>query len=433
MVTSTADTVDGTCDSSCTLREAITAVNAAEGTDTINFALPGPAPYTITLSQELPPTDHVLIDGLSQSGATATSPNVFLSGGSSVDEAISVAQTTIRGIGVIGFQGFSARAIELRDDNHIYASVIGFVPGQPAPAPAGEGIVITGDNNIVGTNGDGVNDASEHNVISGWNVAIMIWGGNNRIANNYIGTNIAGTAAIPNGSTTITNSGGIRKVGPGNGTLIGTNADGTSDALERNVISGNARTAVSFGADAGDGAVRGNFIGVDASGTSPLPNGNGIEIDTSNIVIGGTAPVAGNVIAHSRRPAPFNPALGHGVAVGQDQSETPVGIVVRGNSIFGNGTGNLGMRGGGGPNDALDADEGVNGIQNYPNLFAQTNQASGTTIEGTLASKPNQSYDIDIYKATCASYQDLLQYRGTETYLGSVTVQTDDAGSADIM
>ena len=433
VVTSTADTEDGTCDSNCTLREAITAANAAEGTDEIDFALPGPGPHTIALSAELPPTDHVTIDGLSQAGASPTSPNVSLSGDPSVPEAISVAQTTIRGINLIGFAGFSANAITLREDNHLYASVIGFVPGQPAPTPAGTGIVILGDNNIVGTNGDGVNDANEHNVISGRKDGIIVWGGNNRIANNYIGTNIAGTGAIPNGSAAITPSGGIRVVGPDNGTVIGTNVDGTSDVLERNVISGNNGTAVSFGADAGNGTVRGNFIGVNAAGTSPLPNGDGIDIDTNNIVIGGTAPVAGNVIAHSPRPALFPTKLGMGVSVGQDQTRTPVGVIIRGNSIFGNEQGNLGMRGGGGANDALDADVGVNGIQNYPTLFAQTNQAGGTTIEGTLASKPNESYDIDFYKnATCGS-QDLVQFRGLETYLGSVTVQTDAAGSADIV
>ena len=202
IVTSTADTDDGTCDSSCTLREAINAIRDVEGTDEIDFALPGTGPHFITLAERLPPADHVVIDGLSQSGATATAPNIFLSRDPSVDpfmvpEAISVAQTTIRGLGFIGFQGFSSSAIQLRDDNHLYASVIGFMPGQPAPTPAGEGIVITGDNNIVGTNGDGVNDANEHNVISGWKLAIQVWGDDNRIANNYIGTNVAGTAAIP--------------------------------------------------------------------------------------------------------------------------------------------------------------------------------------------------------------------------------------------
>ena len=73
----------------------------------------GTGPHFITLAERLPPADHVVIDGLSQSGATATAPNIFLSRTPSVDpfmvpEAISVAQTTIRGLGFIGFQGFSS-------------------------------------------------------------------------------------------------------------------------------------------------------------------------------------------------------------------------------------------------------------------------------------------------------------------------------------
>ena len=43
-VTSTADTDDGTCNSSCTLREAINAIRDVEGTDEIDFALPGHRP-----------------------------------------------------------------------------------------------------------------------------------------------------------------------------------------------------------------------------------------------------------------------------------------------------------------------------------------------------------------------------------------------------
>ena len=78
-VTSTADTDDGTCDSSCTLREAINAIRDVEGTDEIDFALAGTGPHFITLAERLPPADHVVIDGLSQSGATATAPNIFLS------------------------------------------------------------------------------------------------------------------------------------------------------------------------------------------------------------------------------------------------------------------------------------------------------------------------------------------------------------------
>ena len=57
-VNSTADTDDGACTTDaggCTLREAINAANdSAEAADTINFALPGTAPWTVDLSTALP-------------------------------------------------------------------------------------------------------------------------------------------------------------------------------------------------------------------------------------------------------------------------------------------------------------------------------------------------------------------------------------------
>lgn len=47
-VTTTDDTMDGVCDSHCSLREAIQAANAHSGVDTIEFGLPGSHTYKIT-------------------------------------------------------------------------------------------------------------------------------------------------------------------------------------------------------------------------------------------------------------------------------------------------------------------------------------------------------------------------------------------------
>src|SRR5205807_4926992 len=55
--------------------------------------------------------------------------------------------------------------------------------------------------NRIGTNGDGVNDAGERNIISANVRGIAVTGSgttNNLIAGNYIGTNAAGTAALGN-------------------------------------------------------------------------------------------------------------------------------------------------------------------------------------------------------------------------------------------
>ena len=90
-----------------------------------------------------------------------------------------------------------------------------------------------------------------------------------------IGTNAPGSAAIANqtgvvfGSATTSN-------------LLGTSGqDGAaSDALERNVVSGNTNGGVLVrGAGATGNVVAGNFIGTNAAGTSALANaGNGVDI-----------------------------------------------------------------------------------------------------------------------------------------------------------
>src|SRR5262249_50933115 len=87
--------------------------------------------------------------------------------------------------------------------------------------------------NFVGTNGDGRGDALEGNLISGNQVGVSIFtpSHDNVIAGNKIGTDVTGTRAVGNVNR------GVDVGGTSN--LVGTNADGVSDALERNLISGN--------------------------------------------------------------------------------------------------------------------------------------------------------------------------------------------------
>jgi hypothetical protein len=161
-------------------------------------------------------------------------------------------------------------------------------------------------NAIVGTNGDGVSDDLERNVISGNAYGVDIDGAfqstifntGNRVAGNRIGTNLAGTAALPN------RNGGIL-IERGAGTaLIGTNGDGVSDALEANLISGNVGTGVQLFQAAAGNRIAGNIIGTNLAGTAKLANtGLGVAISiTAGAIVGtngdgvGDA-VEGNLIA----------------------------------------------------------------------------------------------------------------------------------------
>ncbi|MBX3436804.1 MAG: VCBS repeat-containing protein [Planctomycetaceae bacterium] len=78
------------------------------------------------------------------------------------------------------------------------------------------------------------------------------------------------------------------------------------------------------------------------------------------------------------------------------------------------------------PNDPLDADEGPNGLQNYPDLSSAITDAGVTTVSGTLHSLPSTSFRIEIY----SSSYDTTFFRAGERSLGTIDVTTDAAGNA---
>jgi len=130
------------------------------------------------------------------------------------------------------------------------------------------------DGNIVGGAGPG-----EGNLISGNPNGAMIAGidtNHNAVIGNWIGTDATGTQALGNGS-------GILLYGPG------------YNRVERNVISGNAGTAIVVGD--GQALILGNFIGTDTSGTQPLGNGVGIGLSGRHTFVGGTTALERNAIA----------------------------------------------------------------------------------------------------------------------------------------
>lgn len=173
-------------------------------------------------------------------------------------------------------------------DNVVQGNWIGTdATGTNALGNALQGIFLSGrSNNIIGGLVVGA-----RNVISG-NGHNGVWlAGSNALANqvlgNFIGTDVTGSRPLGNGKV------GVRLEGSGNRV-------GGVDAAARNVISGNTNNGVHiYGAWASNNVVRGNFIGLDVTGTNSLGNGAGgvgIE-DAVNNLIGGSEPGARNVIA----------------------------------------------------------------------------------------------------------------------------------------
>ena len=287
-VTTVADSGDGS------LRNAIITVNADADPrqDTIAFDIPGFGRQTIAPSSPLPPITHsVLIDGFAQPGY-AGSPLIELSGPNpAVIDGLTITGSgvTIRGLAIDDFSSGAAIVISGpgATGNWVYGNII-----DPGPfgffdyLPNNVGVKIQGgaSRNLIGTNGDGLADLSEQNIVSG-NFFAGVWitgqgTDGNVVAGNLIGTDTNSVNFLDNGTRTITDSAG-NFVGAGvvidggaSSNRIGTDGAGVDDVAERNVISGNSYDGVEIaGAGTNGNIVAGNFIGTDVTGTSALKNG----------------------------------------------------------------------------------------------------------------------------------------------------------------
>ena len=131
------------------------------------------------------------------------------------------------------------------------------------------------------------------NIISGNGYTGIIIAGtdvtNNVVQGNYVGTDLTGTHAVPNGQI------GIGVWGGATGNLVG----GTN-AGAANVASGNPLDGILV-SDLGtsNNIVEGNFAGTDPSGKIAVPNGSGIVVQAGaiNNTIGGTVPGTANIIS----------------------------------------------------------------------------------------------------------------------------------------
>ncbi|HMB93149.1 MAG TPA: CSLREA domain-containing protein, partial [Rhodothermales bacterium] len=222
----------------CTLRAAIEEANALAGVDSILFSIPtGDAGCTgntcvITPATALPDIEESLtIDGTTQPGATCSgwALKIVLDGATTTDSYGLRLQygtdfSTIRGLALHSFDSYG---LFIRSEsNHIACNIIGTDPSwSTSLGNGGPGIRITGasskpaGSNIIGTDGDGVEDDMEGNVILNNAIGIEItgsWTGDNQIGGNLIGV-------VPDGMTPLGNvAQGIRiSSAPGN-TIGGT-------------------------------------------------------------------------------------------------------------------------------------------------------------------------------------------------------------------
>lgn len=158
--------------------------------------------------------------------------------------------------------------------------------------PNGPEIVLDGDNNTINYCFSVVNVPGT--VIKGFNIRGFMYGiqitgtssVNSIITGNYIGTNETAT-------DTLGNYIGIEITEGADSTTIGGNT-----IAERNIVSGNEHIGIRL-LDVKHCTVKGNYVGVDRTGTVALPNYDGVSLEgaTKFCTIGGTTPAERNIIS----------------------------------------------------------------------------------------------------------------------------------------
>ncbi|QQS32895.1 MAG: carboxypeptidase regulatory-like domain-containing protein [Acidobacteriota bacterium] len=333
------------------LRQAIIRANLLTFDKTISFNIPGSGPHTIQPLTFLPPiTKRVVIDATTQPGYSGT-PVIELDGtfANNAGLAIQADDVTVRGFAINRFAG---AAISVQNRNGV------------------------------------------------------------TIESNYIGTDITGSTAMPNGLEQIV-------LMQSRNVVIG-----GADASRRNLIAGGS-TGIYVGRNSGqsfniDATILGNYIGTNAAGTGPITTSIGISVAGNSAVnIGDGTPAGSNTIA-------FNTSAGVSVAGALTR------VRIRRNSIFVNALKGIALAPGSTgpiPNDLLDEDSGPNGLQNYPDISSAIAGNGETTISGSLSSKPSTSYTVDLYSVTQC---DSSGHGEGQTYLGSMQVATDAGGLGSV-
>lgn len=458
VVTNTSDSGPGS------LRAALAAANANAGKDSISFAIPGSGPHTIEITSGPLPwiRDPVIVDGTSQPGFAGTPVIQVDNATGSIDMAglaVLAGSTEVLGLAITRFG--SGVSLRTGDGNRLAGNWIGVDPMGAAAGNGRNGVEIGSGSsgNVVGGT-----DAAARNLISGngWSGVSLYSAGtsDNVVEGNYIGTNAAGDAALPN-----SNYGILIFLGASGNTV------GGASSASRNLVSGNAWAGVLIhGTGSSGNRIAANYIGTDASGTHPLANGwDGVRIfgSATENTIGGASEGERNVIsgngvdgvrlAHAGTSGNFvqgnyigtdktgNGALAnrrHGV-LAYDASGNTIGGAVAGvgNEIAFNAGVGVEVAGSDASGNAIlrnvissNGDTGIslenggNHSQAAPTITAVARSGRKTLVKGSVGgSSPATKFRIEVFvSATC----DPSGAGEGSTFLKATTIETDAGGNA---
>lgn len=321
-VNQVSDTADGTCNSHCTLREAITRTELTVGPQIIAFNIAGDGPHTITLTSPLPLITEVLtINGYSEPDAVENTSavgsdaviKIVLDGNGQPNllRTCADASVEIRGLALVGAQG---AAIDANPDQINCANT----------AP----LVLRG--NFFGIRPDG-SAGGNGNAVSAWSQKVVI--GSGAVADRNLFGNSSGYAVRLEGFSA--NASAI------NNNLFGVGPDGIADH-------GNTGTALELvdvkGVDIGGVGFETNVFAFNARGI--VVKSNSANGSINNALFGNE----------------FSANSGMAIDLSASGSDTD------------------------GPtaNDGDDVDSGPNSLQNTPVLIAAAVNGDTVTVSGAV-------------------------------------------------
>ena len=416
-------TVTNTNDSGAgSLRQALADAIATAGTDTIDFNIAGTGPHTIRPASALPDiSEPVIIRGYTQPGAAAATENtpatilIELDGTNAGDDTHGLVMdadgSAVQGLVINRFG--RAGIVVLGDNCTVQGCYIGTDPSGTQALGNGfrstdqfpyDGIWINDASNTL----VGGTSAASRNVLSG-NAGAGVYingpaGTMNRVRGNYIGTDATGSAALGNQSTGV-------DIVDSRKNLVGGAVPGARNIISANGLNGVGVSANSY-ASADSNIVRGNYIGLDVSGTRALGNGaNGVgTFNASFTLVGGKAPGAGNVVSANQ---------GVGIRFAREPGGLPAdGNIVRGNFV---GTDATGMEDLGNQLDGVALRNSSNNViggtseaarnviadNGFAGIFIRGVEATNNTVQGNYIGLdaagasllPNDDSGVDILEA----------------------------------
>jgi len=255
-------------------------------------------------------------------GAGLTVAFLSSGGGSNTLGGAGEAGNVINGAGGAVYAGGSKAIIE---GNYIGTDAVGDAAITPEPgstANFGSGIDVA--------SGAAPNYVISNNLISGnLGYGIAVASPSSTVTGNKIGTNAAGTTAIPN------DAGGI-DVGASNGTIGGTGS-GDGNLIDGGATSSILADGIRVESQATNTTIEGNKIGVGLNGEKLGNGGNGIFFASNGTTNPYTQTVSNNTIAYNGiQGSGGSLGSGTGVLVGSNGYTSNIHVHITQNSIFEN-------------------------------------------------------------------------------------------------